>query len=230
MTDAIARALAAASEAADQTPGSAPVPAAASPAAGAALPATQAAAPRSLMDVLSSAAMNVECYLGVSELGIRFGKDTKVQEDIEVEMAFKNAKSGWVLRVNTPSGVRYLNSYDGISEARSRQNWSAVVADAQKMDGNAYVSDLVELPVILLKDYPRKEGGPIAAGTIVGLSLSYMNFKNFSSFLQEQFPKYGMDQSFKVRLIPVAKKGSGQDYGVFGYEVIDDAKAGKKAA
>lgn len=231
MTDAIARALAAASEAADQTPDTGPVAGAGVPAAApaASVPAAQGSAPRSLMDVMSSAAMNVECYLGVNEMGIRFGKDTKPHEEVEVEMAFKNAKSGWVIRVNTPAGVRYLNSYDGISEARSRQNWSAVVADAQKMDGNAYVSDLVELPVTLTKDYPRKEGGPIAAGTIVGLSLSYMNFKNFSSFLQEQFPKVGMDKSFKVKLSSIAKKGSGQSYGVFGYEVIDDASAAKAA-
>jgi hypothetical protein len=35
-----------------------------------------------------------------------------------------------------------------------------------------------------------------------------------------------------VKLTAIAKKGSGQDYGVFGYEVIDDAaaKSGKKAA
>lgn len=233
--DAIAAALAAASEAADQAP-AAPVPAAA-PAAGAALPATQSAAPRSLQDLMATAAMNVECYLSVSDLGIRFGKDKQLHDVVEIEMAFKNVKAGFVIRVNTPSGVRYLTSYDGFTEQRSRQNWSAVVADAQKMDGNAYVSDLVELPAKLLKDYPRKEGGPIAAGTVVGLSISYMNYKNFASFLQEQFPKFGMDTPFKVRLTAIAKKGSGQDYGVFGWEVIDDAagdapaaKAGRKAA
>ncbi len=233
--DAIAAALAAAETAAEQTP-SAPVPAAA-PAACAVYPAAQRA-PRTLQDLMATAAMNVDCYLSVSDLGIRFGKDKQLHDTVDIEMVFKNAKTGLVLRVNTPAGVRYLTSYDdGGTEHRSRQPWAAVVADAQKMDGNAYVSDLVELPAKLLNDYARKEGGPVTTGTVVGLSLSYMNFKAFAAFLQEQFPKFGMDTPFKVRLSAVAKKGSGQDYGVFGWEVIDDAagdapaaKGGKKAA
>ncbi|KQS75073.1 hypothetical protein ASG32_08220 [Methylobacterium sp. Leaf361] len=230
MTDAIARALAAAETAAAETPTqTASVPAAA-PAAS--VPAAAPAAPRSLMQFMESASMNVEVYLSVSDLGIRFGKDKQLHDAVEVEMAFKDAKAGFVLRVNTPSGVQYLTSWDGVTEARSRQNWSAVIADAKKMDGNSYPSDLIELPVRLLSDYSRKEGGPLAAGTVVGLSLSYMNAKAFGAFLKEQFPKVGTDTPFKVRLIAVPKKGSGQDYGVFGYEVIDEAgaKGGKKAA
>lgn len=229
MTDAIARALAAASEAAEQAPQTSTAVAAA-PAASAPVAAGQS---RSLMDFMDSASMNVEVYLSVSDLGIRFGKDKQLHDAVEVEMAFKDAKAGYVLRVNTPSGVQYLTSWDGVTEARSRQNWAAVIADGKKMDGNSYPSDLIELPVRLLQDYNRKEGGPVPAGTIVGLSISYMNSKAFGAFLKEQYPKVGAETPFKVRLIAVAKKGSGQDYGVFGYEVIDEAasaKSGKKAA
>lgn len=232
MTDAIARALAAAETAAAETPAqtaSASVPAAAPAASATAVGGQQ----RSLMQFMESASMNVEVYLSVSDLGIRFGKDKQLHDAVEVEMCFKDAKAGYVLRVNTPSGVQYLTSWDGVIEARSRQNWQAVIADAKKMDGNSYPSDLIELPVRLLSDYNRKEGGPVPAGTIVGLSISYMNSKAFGAFLKEQFPKVGADTPFKVRLIAVPKKGSGQDYGVFGYEVIDEtsaAKGGKKAA
>lgn len=229
MTDAIARALAAAETAAAETPAqTASIPAAAPAASAPAVGGQQ----RSLMQFMESASMNVEVYLSVSDLGIRFGKDKQLHDAVEVEMAFKDAKAGFVLRVNTPSGVQYLTSWDGVTEARSRQNWAAVIADAKKMDGNSYPSDLIELPVRLLKDYTRKEGGPVPAGTIVGLSISYMNSKAFGAFLKEQYPKVGTDTPFKVRLIAVPKKGSGQDYGVFGYEVIDEAgaKGGKKAA
>jgi hypothetical protein len=230
MVDAIARALAAADEAAQDLPASPSTAVAAAPAASAPVAAGQQ---RSLMDFMDSASMNVEVYLAVSHLGIRFGKDVKVHDEVEVEMCFKDAKAGYTLRVNTPSGVQYLTSWDGVMEARSRQNWAAVIADGKKMDGNSYPSDLVELPVRLLQDYPRKEGGPVPAGTIVGLSISYMNSKAFGAFLKEQFPKVGAEKPFRVKLTAVAKKGSGQDYGVFGYEVIDeaaDAKSGKKAA
>lgn len=229
MTDAIARALAAAETAAAETPTqTASVPAAAPAASAPAVGGQQ----RSLMQFMESASMNVEVYLSVSDLGIRFGKDKQLHDAVEVEMCFKDAKAGFVLRVNTPSGVQYLTSWDGVTEARSRQNWAAVIADAKKMDGNSYPSDLIELPVRLLKDYTRKDGGPVPAGTIVGLSISYMNSKAFGAFLKEQYPKVGTDTPFKVRLIAVPKKGSGQDYGVFGYEVIDEAgaKGGKKAA
>lgn len=231
MSDAINAALAAAQNVADETPSTQTNTAVASAplGAGAGLPAA-GGQQRSLMDFMESTSMNVDCYLAVSELGIRFGKDIKVHDDVEVEMCFKDAKAGYTLRCNTPTGVQYLTSWDGATEVRSRQNWAAVIADAKKMDGASYPSDLIELPVKLLKDYPRKEGGPIAAGTIVGLSISYMNSKAFGAFLKEQYPKVGPNTPFKVKLTAVAKKGSGQDYGVFGYEVIDEAKGGKKAA
>lgn len=225
MSDAISAALAAAEVEANETPTPAagnagsPPPPATRPAG---LPAT-GGAPRSLMDVMATAAMNVDFFLRVNAMGILLGKDLKVHEEIEVEMRLKDAKSGWVIRVNTSGGVRYLNSYDGETESKSKANWAAVIADAQRMDGNAYVSDLVELPVRLTKTYSRKEGGPVEAGTVVGLSLSYMGFKAFSSFLQEVYPKYGMDTPFKVKLTAQAKTGGGQAYGVFAYEVIDGA-------
>lgn len=236
MTSAIDAALAAAQTEADKIPENTAAPqggavATAAPQAG--LPAAGGAPTRSLMDVMATAAMNVDFYLRVSELGILLGKDKKVHEELIVEVCLKNAKAGWVIRVNTPgAGVRYLNSYDGVTEARSRQNWSAVVADAQRMDGNAYVSDLIELPVKLVGDYDRKEGGPAQDGTIVGLSLSYMGFKAFGAFLQEVVPVYGENTPFKVKLTAVAKRGGGQDYGVFGFQVVEDApaKGGKKAA
>jgi len=174
--------------------------------------------------------MNVEAYITVSELGLRFGKDKLIHDSIDVEMKFGDAKAGYTLRVNTPSGVQYKTSYDGVTEVRSRQNWAAVIADGKKMDANSYASDLIELPVRLLAEGKRKEGGNLKEGTVVGLSISYMNSKAFGAFLKEQYPKYGPDQSFKVRITAVPKKGSGQDYGVFGYEIIDDAAAKKKVA
>ncbi|BAQ50352.1 hypothetical protein [Methylobacterium aquaticum] len=225
MSDAISAALAAAEVEANETPAPAagnagsPPPPAARPAG---LPAT-GGAPRSLMDVMATAAMNVDFFLRVKPMGIMLGKDLKVHDEIEVDVRLRDAKSGWVIRVNTSAGVRYLNSYDGETESKSKANWAAVVADAQRMDGNAYVSDLVELPAKLAKTYPRKEGGPAEAGTVVGLSLSYMAFKAFGSFLQEVFPKYGLDTVFRVKLTAVAKVGGGQDYGIFGFEVIDGA-------
>lgn len=229
MSDAINAALRAAEAAAAETP--APASTMPAPATAAPLPAAAPAAPRSLMDFMESASMNVDAWLGVSDLGIRAGKDKQLHDTIDVEMCFADAKAGFVIRCNTPGGVKYLTSYDGVIEAKSRQNWQAVLADAQRMDGNAYPSDLIELPVRLLHEVKRKENGPLAAGTIVGLSLSYMNAKAFGAFLKEQFPKVGRDGRFKVRLSAVAKKGSGQDYGVFGYEVLPDApaKAGKAA-
>ncbi|PZP71744.1 hypothetical protein [Methylorubrum populi] len=230
MSDAINAALAAAENAAAELPEttSSTTAVTSAPIGGAPAVAGQT---RSLTDFMESSSMNVEVYLAVSHLGIRLGKDIKVHDEIEVEMCFKDAKAGYTLRVNTPNGVQYLTSWDGAVEARSRQNWAAVQADAKKMDGNSYVSDLIELPVKLLKDYPRKEGGPLAAGSIVGLSISYKNSQAFAPFLKENYPKFGADKPFKVKLTAVAKKGGGgQDYGVFGYEVIDEGKAGKKAA
>ena len=233
MSDAINAALRAAQDEAAQTPqpqASVPAPAAA-PQGG--LPTAGGGAPRTLQDFMATAAMNVEAFLSVSELGIRYGKDKALHDEVYVEVELKNAKFGWVIRVNTPSGVRYLNSYDGVTEARSRQNWAAVVADAQKMDGNAYVSDLVELPAKLLHDGKRKEGPALPEGTVVGLSISHMNSKGFGAFLQETFPKFGPNTPFKVKLTAIPKVGSGQDYGVFGFEVVDDIPAalkGKKAA
>jgi len=230
VSDAINAALAAAATEAENTPQTSTTTAVASAPIGGGAPAV-AGQQRSLTDFMEASSMNVEVYLAVSHLGIRLGKDIKVHDEIEVEMCFKDAKAGYTLRVNTPNGVQYLTSWDGATEARSRQNWGAVIADAKKMDGNSYPSDLIELPVKLLKDYPRKEGGPLAAGTIVGLSISYKNSQAFAPFLKENYPKFGPNKPLRVKLTAIPKKGGGgQDYGVFGYEVIDEAAGGKKAA
>ncbi|GJE78135.1 hypothetical protein [Methylorubrum suomiense] len=234
MSDAIAKALAAAADEAAQTPQHTTTAAPPAPVAPAASLPAAGGAPRTLADFINNAAMNVEVYLAVSELGIRLGKDKQLHDAIDVEMCLKHAKTGWVLRVNTPSGVRYLTTYDRVTEQRSGQNWATVVAQAQQMDASVYVSDLVELPVKLLKEYKRKEGAPLPAGTIVGLSLSYQNSKGFGGFLQDAAPRFGMDAPFEVTLTAKPKVGSGQEYGVFAYEILGEAGAsatkGKKAA
>lgn len=234
MSDAIAKALAAAEAEAEHTPDTG-LPAAQPQGTGGAVAPAAPGKQRTLTDFLENAAMNVEAYVTVSELGLRFGKDKLIHDSIDVEMKFGDAKAGYVLRVNTAGGVQYLTSWDGVIEARSRQNWQAVIAQAKQMDGNSYPSDLIELPVRLLGEGKRKEGGNLPEGTVVGLSISYMNSKAFGAFLKEQYPRYGADTPFKVRITAVPKKGSGQDYGVFGYEIIDEAAGdapakGKKAA
>lgn len=170
--------------------------------------------------------MNVDAFLKVSHLGIFVGKDLKPQDEIFVEMKLENAKAGWVLRINTGAGVKYLTSYDGVQEAKTRANWAGIIADAQKMDANAYVSDLIEMPAVLLKDVPLKEKGKFQkAGTVVGLSLSYKNLQAFQAVLGDLHKKHGLTNAFKVRLFAVPKVGSGQDYGVYGYEEIDEVPA-----
>ena len=232
MTDAIARALAAAEQEAGTHGGGEAAPEVST--AGAVTTAPQGGAvataapgkPRTLAHLMESASMNVDAFLKVSHLGIFVGKDLKPQDELFVEMKLENAKAGWVLRINTGAGVKYLTSYDGVQEAKTRANWAAIIADAQKMDANAYVSDLIEMPALLLKDVPLKEKGKFQkAGTVVGLSLSYKNLQAFQAVLGDLHKKYGLDRAFKVKLTAVPKVGSGQDYGVYGYEEIDEVPA-----
>lgn len=243
MSDAINRALAAAEEIAEQTPDTAEQ----TPDTAASVPSTQthtggavaqpASAPnRSLAHLLETASMNVEAFLRVSELGIQIGKDKQLHDELFVEMNLEHSKAGWVIRVNTGgAGVKYLTSYDGVMEHKSRQNWSTVVAEAQKIDGNAYISDLLELPVKLLHDAKLKEpaGKVMPAGTILGLSLSYKGLQAFMGFLTPVAKQHGTSTPLTLKLTAVSKVGSGQEYGVFGFEIVDPSAvpgAKKKAA
>lgn len=241
MSDAITNALANAKATADQTPepdhNSGYVPATTEAPS---LPAASAGgAPRSLTDFLASATMNVDAYLSVNEYGITFGKDKQLHDHVDVEMVFKNAKFGYILRVNTPGGVQYFTSWDGRTEVKTRKNWAAMIEEAKAVDPKSYPSDVVELPVKALASYGRKEGGPFEEGKVIGLSLSYQNAKAFSAFLQEQFPRVGMETPIRVRIGYSPKKSSGGiEYAVFTYKVITDDEAaaapakagGKKAA
>lgn len=180
---------------------------------------------RSLADLAASALMSVDVYLGVDDLGIKVGKDKSRRDLLMVELRFKDMKGGWIIRGNTPAGVKYHTSYDGATEAKSRKPWEQVIAQVQQIDGNAYVSDLIELPVTLIDgvdDFKDKSVKPIKPGARAGVSISYMNFKHFSTWFAEMLEEYGQDTVLKVRLGFEAKTGGGNsDYGVFTWEVVD---------
>lgn len=177
-------------------------------------------APRSLTDFLDNAGMSVDCYLGVDKGGITFGKDTRQHDSVLVKFTIDQGKPGFTLRVNTGSGVMYHTSWDGMTEARSRENWQKLAADAKKIDKNSYVSDLFELPCELMEDYDRKDGGPIKAGTIVGLSLGYQRVKVFQAFAKKIAAEKRLGEELTVRLVQQTRVGGGQQYGVFTFEEV----------
>lgn len=172
-------------------------------------------APRSLTDFLDNAGMAVECYVSVSENGISFGKDKKFFDDILVDLTITDGKAGFSLRVNAPGGVVYHTSWDGATEARSRENWQKLTADAKKIDPRSYVSDLYEMPVTLKEAYTLKDGKTLDAGTVVGLSLSYQRVKVFQAWAKKISAEGRLGDSMTVRLTQKTKIGGGQEYGVF---------------
>lgn len=187
----------------------------------------QPGARRSLADLAAAASMSVDFYFGVDDLGIKVGKDKSRRDFVDVELRFGDMKGGWIIRGNSPQGVKYFTSYDGAVEAKSRQPWEAVVARVQQMDGNAYVSDLIELPVTLVEDisdFKDKTIKPIKAGTRGGVSISYQNFKEFAGWFAGELQKYGEDKTLKVRMSYKAKTGGGNsEYGVYQWEVLEAA-------
>lgn len=182
---------------------------------------TTGGAPRSLTDFLDNANMAVDCYLGVSEIGIFFGKDKKPHDSVLVRLKISDGKAGFSLRVNAPGNVVYHTSWDGLTEARSRENWQRLAADSKKIDKNCYVSDLFELPVTLMEDYDRKEGGAIKEGTVVGLSLNYQRVKVFQAFAKRLREEGRLEEEIVVRLNQKTKIGGGQQYGVFEFVEVD---------
>jgi hypothetical protein len=181
---------------------------------------------RSLADLAASAAMSVDFYFGVDDLGIKIGKDKSRRDSVDVELKFRDIKGGWIIRGNTPNGVKYHTTYDGALEAKSRQPWETIVARVQQADGNAYISDLIELPVTLLNDiddFKDKTIKPIKAGTRGGVSISYMNYREFCGWFAEMLGEHGEDKVLKVRIGHKPKTGGGNsDYGVYTWELIED--------
>lgn len=225
MSDAIADALAAAQKSAETQ---APVTGSqVTEAIKPGMPATSGPS-RSLDQFEETAAAGVEAYLGVSELGIQFGKDVKVHEEVLVRFKFSDCKPGWQLRVNAPSGVQYYTTYDGTTEIRTRKNWEALIAEGKRIDDRSYPSDLMEVTARLADTYPRKEGGPIKEDDTVGLSLSYQKVKPFTAFIKKYRPILGDDQEMLVKLTAVAKVGGGNPYGVFAFELIDENALAKE--
>ncbi len=217
MTDIVAAALAAAQAQAAQVPPPV-VPAVVTQAPSTPMVAP-AAAPRSLQDLMQAASLNVDVFIAVKEYGLLLGsKDTKFHQTIDVEMRLPEIKSGYTWRYQAAGGAKYYTSYDGVTEARTRQPWGAACQDAMRMDPKSYGSDLAEIPVTLLSDVERSAGTPLKAGTRVGLSLSYQNLKEFMAWLPEMVAKHGMGATLKIRLGFRGKQnGGGTKYAVITY-------------
>jgi hypothetical protein len=191
-------------------------------AGGAVAPAAQGQR-RSLADLAASAAMAVDVYSGVDDLGIKFGKDKARFDEMLVTLRFADIKGGWVIRANTGGSAKYATSYDGATEAKSRKPWEQVIAEFERIDGGAYVSDLIEMPVTLTQELVLKDGKKLKAGTRIGISISYQNYKFFCPWFAEQLGKFGQDSTMKVRIGFQDKRNpGGAEYGVYTWKNLDD--------
>ena len=147
--------------------------------------AVQPGRPVKLGEMLAQTGMQVKAYMKVDKAGFYIGADTTTPIDtIEVEFEMDSIQPYFGVRYGNPA--KYLKSFDRMVESRTKRSWADTINEAMKLDTKCkgdYPS--ADIPLKVLADVKNKKGDVlIAAGELLGLSLSITNFKDFAAFIK----------------------------------------------
>lgn len=184
--------------------------------------------------------MNVDMFLGVEKGGMvaRFANDDprKVglgQVPLAPAVVLVDYASDIVLkysiRVNTPSGFKFFNTYDRVVGEDGSTPWDSIVQKCKQGDSSCkgdYPS--VNFSGVLLEPLKTVTGVELLpAGKRIGFSPSMMNWKEFQLFHQqlvtanlvEEYDDNSMEGKVVVRLSHIVKANKGGiQYGAFVFE------------
>lgn len=147
--------------------------------------AVQPGRPVKLGEMLAQTGMQVKAYMKVDKAGFYIGADTSTPIDsIQVEFEMDSIQPYFGVRYGNPA--KYLKSFDRMTESRTKRSWADTINEAMRLDEKCkgdYPS--ADIPFRVLNDVKSKKGDVlIAAGELLGLSLSITNFKDFAAFIK----------------------------------------------
>lgn len=195
ITDAVARAQAAAS--AHVAAQAANLPVVPSAQTGTAVAPVRPGRPLT-MDDMAAGSIQVDQWIGVKEHGFIIGADKQLHtEELIVDIDLAAVAPHKAIKFGNPA--TYLKSYDGITCAQGG-TWEQAIARAQRVDQNAREYSSCDLPMVLT--HQVKKGSKVLAeqGDKLGYSLSTTNWNTWRTFWTDCTAKGLAGQTVRVKL------------------------------
>lgn len=183
----------------------------------------------SLTSFLQSGGISPDKWVAVKDTGFKLDKNEKaVLQEVVVDIDFADVKLFQGLRISLPGNrYEYIKTYDGRTESRTGQAWTAAMAEANGRSispQNPYRG----ADILMVNPDEVKQGSTkIEAGTKLGYTTSITGFGGFQSFLagliqagKVQVAQDGVTLSGSVRTKVTHETKSNADYewGVLNFE------------
>lgn len=183
----------------------------------------------SLTSFLQSGGISPDKWIAVKDTGFKLDKNEKaVLDEVVVDIDFADVKLFQGLRISLPgSKYEYIKTYDGRTESRTGQAWSAAMAEANGRSlspQNPYRGADI---LMVNPDVVKQGATKIEAGTKLGYTTSITGFGSFQAFLAELIKankvtvaQDGVTLGGKVRTKVTHETKSNSDYewGVLNFE------------
>lgn len=216
MTDAVAAALAAARQVANNVPELAPPTAPLYPPAPLGVGRV-----KSLADAVETFVERPESFIKVDYYGIHIEDDAIISE-LFGELKLEDSKFPDVCRYTRAGTHDYLRTYDGVREVRSGKSWGQALDDAKRIDPKADIYPAVEFLLTLtkkpVKTGPSEKPAP-EIGQKVGHTTSRTGFDPIMKFIRDAAKVYAPTTVIPVRVFHTPRLKGQNKWGVLGIEV-----------